>query len=55
MAVLVVGAIIIAIIMIFYNGFSFSDIPSTFAILVNIFGLALVSIFLGFGLASFPK
>ena len=53
--VLVIGAIIIALFMLIKVGFSFSQIPATFATLVNLFGLVLVSIFLGFGLASFPK
>lgn len=31
------------------------QLPSVFATLVNVFGLTLVSILLGYGLISFPK
>lgn len=32
-----------------------AQLPGVFATLVNVFGLALVSIFMGHGLISFPK
>ena len=37
------------------NKFTISQLPAVFATIVNLFGLCLVSVLLGFGLASFPK
>jgi glucan phosphoethanolaminetransferase (alkaline phosphatase superfamily) len=52
---LCVGAILIVIYIIVAASFTISQLPSVFATLVNIVGLTLVSILLGYGLISFPK
>ena len=49
------GAIILVIYEVIVNKFTIGQLPSLFAMIVNIFGLTLVSIMLGFGLISFPK
>ena len=49
------GAIGLIIFLAVKGLFSFSQLPNIFATIVNIFGLTLVSIMLGFGLVSFPK
>jgi len=54
-AALCVGASAIVVYLIFFESFSFSQIPSVFAMLVNIFGMLLVTLALGFGLVSLPK
>jgi len=54
-AILCGGAVIVIIYLIIIEKFTFSQIPSVFAMLVNLFGLTLVSILLGFGLVSLPK
>jgi hypothetical protein len=51
----VVGAIAVVIYMIVVGKFTFSELPGAFATIVNIFGMLLVSVTLGFGLVSFPK
>jgi hypothetical protein len=52
---LVGGAVIIVVFLVASGTFSFSQLPSVFATLANSFGLALVAVFLGYGLVSFPK
>jgi len=52
---LCIGAFIIVMYLVFAAKFTIEQLPSIFATLVNIFGLTLVSILLGFGLVSFPK
>jgi hypothetical protein len=54
-AILCGGAVIVIIYLIIIEKFTLSQIPSVFAMLVNLFGLTLVSILLGFGLVSLPK
>jgi hypothetical protein len=55
MGVLCLGAVGIVIYLLATGGFSIIQLPSIFATLVNVFGLTLVSVLLGFGLISFPK
>jgi len=52
---LCVGAFAIVVYLVFFESFSFSQIPSVFAMLVNILGMLLVTLSLGFGLVSLPK
>jgi len=47
--------LIIIIYLLVASEFTFQQLPSVFATLVNVFGLTLVSILLGYGLISFPK
>lgn len=49
------GAVIVVVFLVASGTFSFAQLPSVFATLANVFGLALVAIFLGYGLVSFPK
>jgi len=49
------GALVIVIYLLVAAEFAISQLPDVFATLVNVFGLTLVSIFLGYGLLSFPK
>lgn len=49
------GAILVVVLLVASGGFSFAQLPSIFANLANSFGLALVAVFLGYGLVSFPK
>jgi hypothetical protein len=49
------GALIIVILLIVAAEFTIGQLPGVFATLVNIFGLTLVTIFMGYGLLSFPK
>lgn len=51
----VIGAILLTIYLAIVGKFTFSQIPSVFATIINVFGLTLVSVILGFGLVSFPK
>ena len=53
--IIFVGALFLIIYLIIAGLFTFSQIPAVIATIVNIFGLTLVSIMLGFGLVSFPK
>jgi hypothetical protein len=53
--ILCIGALVIVIFLVLTGTFTISQLPSVFATLVNIFGLTLVSILLGYGLISFPK
>lgn len=53
--ILCVGALIIVIYIVFSASFTISQLPTIFATLVNVFGLTLVSVLLGYGLISFPK
>lgn len=53
--ILCVGAILIVVYIVVTGTFTISQIPTVFASLVNIFGLTLVSILMGYGLISFPK
>lgn len=52
---IIIGAIIFVVYLIIINKFTISQLPSVFATIVNVFGMCLVSIMLGFGLVSFPK
>lgn len=52
---IVIGAILLVIYLIIIGKFTISQLPSVFATIVNVFGMCLVSIMLGFGLVSFPK
>lgn len=54
-AVLCGGAVLLVLYLVLASSFSISQIPNVFATLVNVFGLTLVSILLGYGLMSFPK
>lgn len=49
------GALLIVIYLLVASEFTIGQLPSVFATLVNVFGLTLVSILLGYGLISFPK
>ena len=53
--VLSTGALLIVIYLLVGSSFTIGQLPSVFATLVNVFGLVLVSIFMGYGLISFPK
>ena len=53
--ILCCGAVLIIIYTVVAASFTISQLPSVFATLVNIFGLTLVSVLLGYGLISFPK
>lgn len=53
--VLCIGAVLIIVYLVFVSQFTIGQLPSVFATLVNVFGLVLVSIVLGYGLVSFPK
>ena len=55
MGAICLGAIGIIVYLLATGKFSLIQLPSIFATLVNVFGLTLVSILLGFGLISFPK
>lgn len=55
MLAIVIGAIALVIYLIIVNKFTIQQLPSIFATIVNIFGMSLVSMLLGFGLVSFPK
>lgn len=55
MGIMIGAAIIIVVFLVASGSFSFSQLPSVFATLANTFGLALVAVFLGYGLVSFPK
>lgn len=50
-AIALVGVIYLIIV----NKFTISQLPSIVATVVNIFGMSLISVMLGFGLVSFPK
>jgi MFS family permease len=52
---LIGGAMVIVLYLVIMQNFSIGQLPEVFATLVNIFGLTLVSIFMGYGLLSFPK
>lgn len=54
-AALCVGAFAIVAYLVFFESFSFNQVPSVFAMLVNVFGMLLVTLALGFGLVSLPK
>lgn len=49
------GAFVVVLYLTMFQQFTFSQIPSVFAMLVNIFGMLLVTLALGFGLVSLPK
>lgn len=49
------GATTLIVYLLITGKFTFSQIPNVLATIVNLFGLALVSTMLGFGLVSFPK
>lgn len=49
------GAVVIVVYLLVAAEFTFSQLPEVFATLVNVFGLTLVCIFMGYGLLSFPK
>ena len=53
--VLCTGALCIVIYLLVGSNFTMGQLPEVFATLVNVFGLTLVSIFMGYGLISFPK
>jgi hypothetical protein len=53
--ILCIGAFLVVIYILIAGQFTISQLPSIFATLVNIFGLTLVSVLLGYGLISFPK
>lgn len=50
-----IGGLVVLLVLIFSGKFTASQLPELIPTLVNIFGLTLVSILLGFGLVSFPK
>ena len=52
---ILLGAIGLIVWLVILDKFTFSQIPNILATIVNVFGLLLVSIMLGFGLVSFPK
>ncbi len=52
---LCLGAGAVVLYLIIFQSFSFSQIPSVFAMLVNVFGMLLVTLSIGFGLVSLPK
>ena len=52
---LCLGAVIIVVYLLIAGLFTITQLPGVFAFLVNIFGLFLVSVMLGYGLISFPK
>ena len=49
------GATAVVVYLTMFQHFSFSQIPSVFAMIVNILGMLLVTLALGFGLVSLPK
>lgn len=49
------GATLLIIYLVASNQFTFSQLPNVFAFIVNLFGMCLVCIILGFGFVSFPK
>ena len=53
--VLCLGAGAIVVYLIIFQQFEIGQIPSVFAMLVNVFGMLLVTLALGFGLVSLPK
>ena len=53
--VLCLGAGAIVVYLIIFQQFEIRQIPSVFAMLVNVFGMLLVTLALGFGLVSLPK
>ncbi len=53
--ILCFGAIFVVVYLIIFEQFSIGQIPSVFAMLVNVFGMLLVTLSLGFGLVSLPK
>ena len=55
MLAILIAAIVLVIYLIIVNKFTIGQLPSIFATIVNVFGLCLISIMLGFGLVSFPK
>lgn len=52
---IIIAAILLVIYLIIVGRFTISQLPSVFATIVNVFGLCLISVMLGFGLVSFPK
>ncbi len=52
---LCLGALAVVAYLIMFVQFSFDQIPSVFAMLVNLFGMLLVTLSLGFGFVSLPK
>lgn len=52
---IIIAAILLVIYLIIVGKFTISQLPSVFATIVNVFGLCLISVMLGFGLVSFPK
>jgi hypothetical protein len=52
---LCLGAGAIVVYLIIFQQFKIGQIPSVFAMLVNVFGMLLVTLALGFGLISLPK
>jgi hypothetical protein len=55
MAAILIAAVLLVIYLIIVGKFTFGQLPSVFATIVNGFGLCLISVMLGFGLVSFPK
>lgn len=53
--VLCVVAILFVLYLVISSKFTIQQLPGVFATIVNLFGLTLVSILLGYGLISFPK
>lgn len=49
------GALVVVGYLVMFQSFSIGQVPSVFAMLVNIFGMLLVTLALGFGLVSLPK
>jgi hypothetical protein len=49
------GALLIVIYLLVAASFSIEQLPGVFATLVNVFGLTLVTILMGYGLLSLPK
>lgn len=49
---IIVAAIVLVIYLIIVGKFTMSQLPSVFATIVNVFGLCLVSVMLGFGLVD---
>ena len=53
--VILLGATCLLVYLLIIGRFSLGELPSIVATIINIFGLVLVSVTLGFGLISFPK
>jgi hypothetical protein len=53
--ILCAAVLTVVVYLLVFSEFTMAQLPSVFATLVNIFGLTLVSILLGYGLISFPK